>query len=96
MVWAPSAIPNGNGFDVFWSSRLFAPGDKAHTGKASLNVIRTAKTTNFASSTEPRTYISDPDTPYIDQEFIKVDGGWVRFLKDESKVSDMELSSPGV
>lgn len=92
MAWAPSAIWNERerNFDVFWASRLYSPEDEEHTGNSTLNMIRTARTTDFRSFTSPRTYINPAEhdrIPLIDQEFQKIPGGWVRFLKDESRVS---------
>ncbi|CAG9952681.1 unnamed protein product [Clonostachys rosea f. rosea IK726] len=84
MVWAPSAVydETKGGWDVFWSSRFYD--NPAHSGWATYDRIRTSFTTDFATFSTPRDYISFADTSVIDQEFqyLGSPGNYVRFLKN--------------
>ncbi|KAK7227896.1 hypothetical protein V2G26_000066 [Clonostachys chloroleuca] len=84
MVWAPSAVydETKGGWDVFWSSRFYD--NPAHSGWATYDRIRTSFTTDFATFSTPRDYVSFADTSVIDQEFqyLGAPGNYVRFLKN--------------
>ncbi len=88
MAWAPSAVwdDESSQYFVFWSSRLYAASDTAHSGTATLDRIRYATTTDFASFSAPRDYLALEGTPLIDQEFqyLGTPGAWARFLKNET------------
>lgn len=88
MAWAPSAIwdDDESQYYVFWAARLFDAADTEHTGTATLNRIRYATTTDFATFSEPQDYLADPDMGLIDQEFqyLGQPGHFLRYLKDEN------------
>ncbi|KAN0064512.1 hypothetical protein ACQY0O_002140 [Thecaphora frezii] len=86
MAWAPSAVWDDDKqlFYVFWSTRLFDADDTQHRRRPTLNYIRYATTKDFVTLSEPKDYLKLPNTPLIDQEFVKTDQGWSRFLKDEN------------
>lgn len=87
MAWAPSAIwdDTTSQYYVFWSSRLYAASDTAHTGSASLDRIRYATTQDFTTFSAPQDYLALNDTPLIDQEFLSTGAGsFTRFLKNET------------
>ncbi|KAH6880517.1 family 43 glycoside hydrolase [Thelonectria olida] len=88
MVWAPSAVWDDatQQFYVFWSSRLYASSDTAHTGTAGLDRIRYATTKDFVTFSAPADYLAPSGTPLIDQEFqyLGNTGSYARFLKNET------------
>ncbi|KAJ3563499.1 hypothetical protein NPX13_g8175 [Xylaria arbuscula] len=73
MAWAPSAVWDDatSQYYVFWSSRLYSDSDTGHTGTATLDRIRYATTTDFATFSTPQDYLALSDTPLIDQEFLR-------------------------
>lgn len=78
MVWAPSAVyvAEESLYHVFWSARQYAVDDTGHTGAANtLDQIRHATTADFVTFSSPSTYLAILDTPLIDQEFQRLDGG---------------------
>ncbi|KAI0417097.1 family 43 glycoside hydrolase [Xylaria grammica] len=87
MAWAPSAVWDDatSQYYVFWSSRLYSTSDTEHTGTASLDRIRYATTRDFATFSAPQDYVAEPDTPLIDQEFLRTGvDSFTRFLKNET------------
>ncbi|KAF2970138.1 hypothetical protein GQX73_g3441 [Xylaria multiplex] len=87
MAWAPSAVWDDatSQYYVFWSSRLYSSSDAGHTGTASLDRIRYATTRDFATFSAPQDYAAEPDTPLIDQEFLRTGAdSFTRFLKNET------------
>lgn len=88
MAWAPSAVWNDDEsqYYVFWSSRLYDAADTEHTGTATLDRIRYATTTDFATFSAPQDYLAPADTPLIDQEFqyLGEAGHYARFVKNET------------
>ncbi|KAI0409858.1 family 43 glycoside hydrolase [Xylaria palmicola] len=87
MAWAPSAVWDDATaqYYVFWSSRLYSKSDTGHTGTASLDRIRYATTQDFVTFSAPQDYHALPDTPLIDQEFLRTGtDSFTRFLKNET------------
>ncbi|OTB04722.1 glycoside hydrolase family 43 protein [Hypoxylon sp. CI-4A] len=88
MAWAPSAVWDDatSQYYIFWSSRHFDASDTEHTGDATLDKIRYATTTDFATFSEPQDYLALSDTPLIDQEFqyLGTEGAFARFFKNET------------
>ncbi|KAI1366023.1 family 43 glycoside hydrolase [Xylaria arbuscula] len=87
MAWAPSAVWDDatSQYYVFWSSRLYSDSDTGHTGTATLDRIRYATTTDFATFSTPQDYLALSDTPLIDQEFLRTGtSSFTRFLKNET------------
>ncbi|KAI0599090.1 family 43 glycoside hydrolase [Biscogniauxia sp. FL1348] len=88
MTWAPSAVwdDETSQYHVFWSSRHYSASDTTHSGTATLDRIRHATTTDFASFSAADDYLALADTPLIDQEFqyLGTPGSYARFLKNET------------
>ncbi|KAI1092089.1 glycoside hydrolase family 43 protein [Rostrohypoxylon terebratum] len=88
MAWAPSAVwdDETSQYYVFWSSRIYAESDTAHTGSATLDRIRYATTKDFTTFSAPQDYLAIPGVPIIDQEFqyLGTPGNFARFYKNES------------
>lgn len=98
MTWAPSAVwdDSTSQYHVFWSSRQYAVSDTSHSGDAvTLDRIRYATTTDFATFSAPQDYVALPDTPLIDQEFQNLGSAdsWARFLKNETTLQVYQETS---
>ncbi|GAP88737.1 putative glycoside hydrolase family 43 [Rosellinia necatrix] len=98
MAWAPSAVWDDatSQYYVFWASRLYSTSDTGHTGTASLDRIRYATTRDFATFSAPQDYLALPDTPLIDQEFLRTGtNSFTRFLKNETVNQVYQESTTG-
>lgn len=93
-MWAPSAIweVDKDQYAVFWSSRVYAASDTAHTGPAEGPFIYYSHTSDFKTFTAPARWNSDESATVIDQEIQHLGGrSYVRYLSDTDTVKRVVL-----
>lgn len=93
-VWAPSAIwdVDTSSYAVFWSSRVYAADDTAHSGPSEGPFIYYSHTSDFESFTAPARWNNDETATVIDQEIQHLGGrSYVRYLSDTDVVKRVIL-----
>ncbi|KAH8711868.1 hypothetical protein GQ44DRAFT_742841 [Phaeosphaeriaceae sp. PMI808] len=93
-VWAPSAIwdVDRNQYAVFWSSRVYAQADTAHTGPSQGPFIYYSHTSDFKTFTAPALWNPAATATVIDQEIQHIGGRfYVRYLSDTNVVKRVVL-----
>lgn len=93
-VWAPSAIwdVDTSSYAVFWSSRVYAAEDTAHSGPSEGPFIYYSHTSNFETFTAPARWNNNETATVIDQEIQHLgDRSYVRYLSDTNGVKRVVL-----